>query len=114
MGMKPNSHLQAETAPATSEENQNQLAAIKMIPPEEYDGPLSLSEIEMRFGSPVIYEGTNFTKMSKFYGQAVYDEPADAEFLEWQSIPLSEYAKRVGGHPKCTTLGHLKVHHFWA
>jgi len=22
--------------------------------------------------------------------------------------------KGVGGHPKCTTSGHLKVHHFWA
>jgi hypothetical protein len=66
-----------------------------MIPTEEFDGPLSLSEIEMRFGSPVVHQGTNYSRMSKFYGQAVHDEPADAEFLEWQSLPLSEHAKRA-------------------
>ncbi len=79
MVMETNHHLPAENAPATAKENENLLAAINMIPPEEFDEPLSPSEIEMPSGSPVIHQGTNFSKMSKFYGQAVHNNPADEE-----------------------------------
>jgi peptide chain release factor 2 len=44
--------------------------------------------------------------------QGVMDGEIDA-FIEGKLRGLT-YKKGVGGHPKCTTSGHLKVHHFWA
>lgn len=45
----------------------DQLGAVYMLPPHEFDSPLTEEEIAPRFGTPVIVNGVNFAAMSQKY-----------------------------------------------
>lgn len=86
---------QTESPSLSNHQAPDYTGAIRMVPPEEFDGPLNPPEIEMRFGNPVIFNGTDYSKMKKYYSQAVHDQPTDEEFACWESVPLSAYAQRA-------------------
>lgn len=72
--------------------------AILMVPPEEYDPVLQPEELEMRFGEPVIHQGSNFSLMATQYRQAIHGDPRDEAFDQWDAIPLSTYLQNAEHH----------------
>jgi hypothetical protein len=65
---------------------------ISIVAGEEYDGPLGPQELKMRFGSPVVESGINYSELATLYSQALNYKKSNPRFREWNARPLSDFA----------------------
>ncbi len=70
-----------------------QQQGVTIVPLEEHDGLLEQWELEMRFGEPVIANGTNYSELSNRYLQALGRNPIDEAYTNWISRSLSDFAQ---------------------
>lgn len=62
-----------------------------MVPSTDDDPVLSAVELEMRYGQPVIHRQTDYSRLAKFYRQAVSGEAEDKDFATWNAKPLQDF-----------------------
>jgi hypothetical protein len=69
----------------------NPYGAVPMVPSAEDDPPLSAAELEMRFGHPVIHRQVDYSRLARFYRQAVLGGIEDNDFAAWRAMPLGDF-----------------------
>lgn len=75
--------------------NSRDFGTIPMVPSLDFEPPLSPIELEMRFGEPVIHDLVDYSRLAHLYRQALFVERADPHFVQWDAIPLRDFAKKA-------------------
>lgn len=85
--MNNNNKPSEDSAEGTSlEVRAKEQKAIYMIPPHDYEPPLTELEITAKFGTPVIENGINFTEYAQLYLQVVRGKDSGASEKPLQSL----------------------------
>lgn len=71
---------------------------IPLVPSETDDLILSLDEVRMEFGDPVVNGGVDYGELIRLYRQALYDEACDDKFRKWNERPLSDFHRTANRH----------------